>query len=292
MKIRLGILVLLLVAVSSLAEPIPAQAKKTVAFVYFTDDPTNSSPDGTGFFVSVTNTNTIFGYFVTAKHVLRPPPRNEWLPSVYIRINRRDGTSDKKVMPLFVDGASKNVFTNQDPTVDIAVIPFLPQPVTNYDFNTLPIELIPSEEDFKTLDIREGSDVFFVGMFVRHLGEKQNTPITRFGKVALMTDEKIDWATGKTHLYLMEANSYPGNSGSPAFFQIGMERAGGLYLNTTVKLAGIMSGYFPDVQPLQTVSTSTNQYVTPNMGIAAVVPSYELKEILFSNELKAARGEQ
>ena len=106
---------LLLVAVSSLAGSVPTEIKKTVAFVYFTNDPTNSLPDGTGFFVSVAHTNLQFGYFVTAKHVLRPPPRNEWLASVYIRINRLDGASEKVFIPLAVDGASKNVFTNQDP---------------------------------------------------------------------------------------------------------------------------------------------------------------------------------
>jgi hypothetical protein len=186
------------------------------------------------------------------------------------------------------------VFTHDDPTVDIAVVPFFPQPFTNYDCLFLPPNLIPSEEDFKDLDIREGSDVFFSGMFTRHLGDKRNTPITRFGKVALMSNEKIDWVFGKTDLYLMEANSFPGNSGSPVFFQVGAERNGGMVFTSggpVIKLAGIMSGCYNDIQPIQTVSVSTNQFVTPNLGISGVVPSYELKDILFSKELQQQRGE-
>ena len=61
---------------------------------------------------------------------------------------------------------------------------------------------------------------------------------------------------------------------------------------STIRLAGIMSGCYNDIQPIQTVSVSTNQYVTPNLGISGVVPSYELKDILFSKELKQQRGEQ
>jgi hypothetical protein len=108
-----------------------------------------------------------------------------------------------------------------------------------------------------------------------------------------MTDDKIDWVFGKTDLYLIEANSFPGNSGSPVFFQIGADRGtGSLFVGEPIlKLAGIMSGCYNDIQPIQTVSVSTNQFVTPNLGIAGVVPSYKLQEILSSKELKQQRGE-
>jgi hypothetical protein len=113
------------------------------------------------------------------------------------------------------------------------------------------------------------------------------------GKVALMTDEKINWIWGKTDLYLMEATSYPGNSGSPVFFQIGIERGNGFTIGgPTLKLAGVMSGGYNDVQPLRTVSISTNQFITPNLGISGVVPAYELKEILFSKDLEDQRLKQ
>lgn len=294
MKTKILVLSVILIAVTSIAQSIPPEAKKTVAFVYFADNPTNSSPDGTGFFVVVDHTNDQhYGYFVTARHVLRPPPNNQWLSAIYIRVNRTDGTAERFFVPISATGEKKNVFTHQDSTVDIAVIPFVPQPISNYDVCVLPMDMIPNEADFKRFDIREGSDVFFTGMFLNHLGEKQNTPIARFGKVALITDEKIDWATGKTPMYLIEANSYPGNSGSPVFFNIGMQRGNIIYMSgATIRLAGIMSGTYNDIQMIQTVSVSTNQFVTPNMGIAGVVPSYELKDILYCPELKAQRGEQ
>ena len=288
---------LLTITLAGQAEPIPLDIKRVVNFIYYAKNLTNIAPDGTGFLVVVdgtAQTNKTYGYLVTARHVLRPS-ENTWLPFVFVRLNLHDGTSRMMLLPLITSGLNKNVFTHDDPTVDIAVVPFFPQPFTNFDNLFLPLGYIPSEADFKSLNIHEGSDVFFTGMFLHNLGNKHNTPITRFGKVALMSDEKIDWIAGKTDLYLMEANSYPGNSGSPVFFIVGMERANGLVFSSggpTIKLAGIMSGCYNDFQPIQAVSVSTNQYVTPNLGIAGVVPSYELKDILFSKELKQQRGEQ
>lgn len=282
-----------MIALASQAEPIPLEVKKIVTFIYYANSPTNFSPDGTGFFVSINgskNTNSLFGYLVTARHVLRPT-ENNWLPFIFVRLNHPDGTSEMAFQQLTTSGPNKNVFTHDDPTVDVAVVPLLPQPVANYDCKYLPPSFLTSEMDFKNLNIHEGSDVFFTGMFLQHLGEKHSTPITRFGKVALMPDEKIDWVTGKTDLYLIEANSFPGNSGSPVFFQVGVERNGGIFLGSaTIKFAGIMSGCYLDKQPIQTVSVSTNQYVTPNLGIAGVVPSYKLEEILFSKELQEQRA--
>jgi hypothetical protein len=286
-------LAILTMALASQAAPIPTDIKKVVVFIYYPDNPTNASPDGTGFLVTVpavNDTNIAFGYLVTARHVLRPSTNN-WLPGVFVRLNQRDGTSIQIPLPLVTSGPNKNVFTHDDPTVDIAVVPFFPQPFTNFDCLFLPVKLVTSEADFKSLNIHEGSDVFFTGMFIPHLGEKRNTPIARFGKVALMTDEKNDWVFGKTDLYLMEANSFPGNSGSPVFFQIGMERENGfVFGGPNIKLAGVMSGYIYEKQFIQTVSVSTNQFVTPNLGIAGVIPSYKLQEILFSKELQQQRA--
>jgi hypothetical protein len=44
----------------------------------------------------------------------------------------------------------------------------------------------------KKLEIQEGDEVFFCGLFESHYGQQKNQPIMRFGKVALMTDEKIE----------------------------------------------------------------------------------------------------
>jgi len=52
-----------------------------------------------------------------------------------------------------------------------------------------------------------------------------------------------------------------------------------------------MSGSFLDFQPVKTVETSKVDIAPSNMGIAAVVPSYKLHEILFGKELIKLRGQ-
>src|ERR1700722_14315835 len=122
MKKIILLLALLTTTLTSQAAPIPTDIKKVVVFIYYANSPTNASPDGTGFLVaipSIINTNITFGYLVTARHVLRPPENNEnWLPSVFVRLNRHDGSSEIIFLPLATNGPNKNVFTHDDPTVD------------------------------------------------------------------------------------------------------------------------------------------------------------------------------
>lgn len=63
----------------------------------------------------------------------------------------------------------------------------------------------------KQLEISEGDDVFFSGLFESHYGQLKNQPIIRFGKVALVTDEKIEWKEEKPpkllDLYPVECQS-------------------------------------------------------------------------------------
>jgi hypothetical protein len=76
-------------------------------------------------------------------------------------------------------------------------------------------------------------------------------------------------------VYLMETGSSEGNSGSPVFFQAGADGAPGAAPagNSIFKLAGIVQGAFGDLQ-----------------GIAAVIPAYALRELLFSDQAKQQRG--
>ncbi len=70
-------------------------------------------------------------------------------------------------------------------------------------------------EDFKKLNIREGTEVFFTGLFVPYSGYERMYPIVRFGRVSLVTEEKIKWKDQLMDLYLIESGSFGGNSGSP-----------------------------------------------------------------------------
>lgn len=291
---KLIYLILILLPEIVKGQAIPDDIKKTVAFVYAKNTKGEIVPNGTGFFVGIENINkknyyTV--YFVTAKHVLQYGDEKKYLGEVYLRLNKKDNVSESKELILYENGINKNIYTHTDSTVDIAVIPLSPNQEI-YDYLFMPNDFLTSKEDYINMNIKEGSEVFFTGMFKPFLGKKKNYPITRFGRVALVTDEKIPWNNELTDLYLVESSSYGGNSGSPVFFYLGANRGdGSLYVGApTIKLAGIMKGYFGEKSPISVVETNKVLVSDRNIGIAAVVPAYLLREILYSNELAKQRG--
>ena len=118
------------------------------------------------------------------------------------------------------------MFTASDQTVDIGIIPWN-VPLEIFDFKCLPLEMFAMQNDLKALNLREGSEVFFAGMFVYHMGSKRNIPILRFGKLCLVSDEKISFGGEDIDIYLIEANCFGGNSGAPVYFLTGYEESRG-----------------------------------------------------------------
>lgn len=309
---RLGFLfvTLFFLVSEAMATPIPPNVKKVVTFIFLSDaegkllrdqKTGNPVPNGTGFFVTATTSDVpkrIFGYLVTAKHVLKDQNGNPFT-KVYLRVNKFDDSSEFVPLSLVHEGSKRNVFIHSDPTVDIAVIP-IPEPSASiYDYRTVPADTVTTRASFEALQIGEGTDVFFAGLFLPHYGESRNVPIVRFGKVAMVTDDRILWKADvtkppqPTQLYLLETQSYGGNSGSPVFFYLGADRTPGTITigQPTIVLAGVMSGRFNDWQPIQTIPTANSIPISwENNGIAAVAPAYLLHEILFSEELKKFHG--
>lgn len=278
----------------AMAAPIPPEIKSVVAFIFVKNEEGKLIANGTGFFVGVknpSNPDSFSVYLVTAKHVLYKQNTTDFLDIVFVRLNKKEGDSQIGVIPIIAEGKKRNVFTHSDSSVDIAIIPFLPDQ-ERFDFKFLPEDMITTKEAFKELKIREGSDVFFTGLFTPYTGSERNYPIVRFGRVALVTDEKIEWQGKLMDLYLIEAGSYGGNSGSPVFFYLGSDREPGSIVigSPILKLAGVMQGTFLDAHEIKVVETKKVPIAVSSMGIAAVVPGYKLYEILFSDELKEKRG--
>jgi hypothetical protein len=249
---------------------------------------------GTAFFVGVKDPKDEkrnFCYVVTAKHVLQTEDHKSWLPKIFLRLNTKTGDSEFIEIPIVSSGQHKTVFLHPtDSTADVAVIPGLPDE-KRFEFKMLPLELLTSKKDFLDLKIVEGSEVFFTGLFSPHVGTRRNYPVIRFGRVAMITDEKVRFGDHEADLYLLETSSYGGNSGSPVFFYLGIDRELGSILGgpPVLKLAGVMSGTFLDVQPVQAVETARIPVAPSNMGIAAVVPAYKVMEILSGSELTDQR---
>lgn len=292
---------------TSSAAPVPPEIKEVVTFIFLADaqgslfrnDKGEPTASGTGFFVGVAderNPNRTFGYLVTAKHVLRASD-GSFLKTIYLRLNTLKG--DAEFVRLDLDSQGKSlVRTASDPSVDLAVVPAMPSEQV-HRFKLIPDTMIPAKDSFADLHIGEGSDVFFTGLFASYYGVRRNNPIARFGRVAMLPEDCIDWTSPQgppecAQLYLLEVQSWGGNSGSPVFFYMGSDRIPGSLVvgPPEIKLAGVMRGFFnanPDIHIVE-MPTSKGILILPNSGIAAVTPSYLLREILYSDELKRFRS--
>jgi len=296
------------------AIPVPPEIKKAVAFIYLFDNQSNpialdhkgnllklkqESPVGTGFLIGVKRLgmeDSYGTYLVTNKHVLQKSDGST-IPILGFRVNLIKGGVEIIKVPLVEKGDKKNIFFHNDPSVDLAVIIPKGLDLTKHDFKFMLDDLLTSKEDLTRLEVGEGTDVFFVGLFGSHFGQQKNTPVVRFGKLAEVTDEKVNWNGVMTDLYLLEATSIGGHSGSPVFFYLeGFRRPGVITAGGQVfKLAGVMQGYFNELSEIQMFQPTQ---VTPipvavlNSGISAIVPAYKLHEILFSDELKALRSKK
>ncbi|WP_437395443.1 hypothetical protein [Flagellimonas lutimaris] len=265
--------------------------KKSVGFIYSSSDEKKFNPEGTGFFLVVNSQDSTQNhlYFATAKHVIQLDDKR--LDTIYIRINDLNNSSSYVRIPLERQGPKKNVFFHNDESVDLAVINQVPDP-TKYDIRFIGKEIIFSNNNDERLRVYEGAEAFFTGLFTSYTGENQIYPIVRFGRVALVTDEKVYWNGAMRDLYLIEAMTYWGNSGAPVFFDLNVfnEDLTTPTFNKKARLAGVMSGFFGLNVPLNVVQTKNTPASVTNLGIAAVVPAYLLNEIIYGDELKALRG--
>ena len=268
------------------ATTIPPDAKNIVTFIFVKDANGQLVPFGTGFFVGVQNEKMNYSsnvYLVTSKHVLKDAEGN-FHPSIFIRLNTRSGGAEFIEIPTTFNGQNM-VFTHGDPSVDIACIPCLPDKV-RFDYKYLPESYLTTRELFTQNHIQEGDDVFFTGLFLGHFGKNKNYPIVRFGKVAMIPDEQVEWDGTLMDLYLMEAQSFEGNSGSPVFFYLEKTRNSGVFNSgNKVLLAGIVQGNFSKGSMVTMNETGDVSFTIDNIGISAVVPAYKLHEVLYSKDL-------
>jgi hypothetical protein len=159
---------------------IPHEITKVVTFIFLSPDRGKSFPPiGRGSFVGVkSGTDRFRVYLVTAKHVLKDST-GQYHQSVWIRLNKKGG-SGMIALPLTGKDAAPVYKHPTDHSVDLAVIPCLPSQDL-FDFQFIPDEMLTTKDAFAELNISEGSDVFFCGLFAQFVAQTQNYPISRFG---------------------------------------------------------------------------------------------------------------
>ena len=301
--------------------PIPKDFDKNVVQFIFTMSGTNPVPIGTCFFVdlAVTHRHTGFRglinwhtrlhhmrYIVTAKHVLFDD-NGKVRTNLYLRVADRKGNAELSLIDSWLTNKFR-VLTHPDKSVDLAVISVGWAALTNsanvtdkdrlaegWKVACLDAGVIADRKSVRKRHVREGDDMFFVGLFTPFYGSHENIPICRFGRLAMMTEEKVPWGKeGDQNLYLMETGAFGGNSGSPAFFSFVKSRSpplisfvdpsSGKPLSKSILLAGVVKGYFRDWSEVMMMNATPKPFSSENVGVAAIVPAYQLQEILFSPE--------
>jgi len=248
----------------------------------------------TGFFVSTPSIiiGGQFTYFVTAKHVAEAL-RNE---DVYVMVNRRGGGTTINF------GIVENHFWFHptDRTADVAAAQVAE---AEPDADILPMsETMLLQKPFpKTIGI--GSQVFMTGMFSPVSGnpfdrEHAQTipiePILRTGNIAMIPQSQIQTNYGFADVYLIEARSLGGLSGSPVFvretvqfpakFPDGRDGLASAYGD--VRLLGMMHGHW-DIRE----SDHPELRHGVNMGIGIVVPAEKILETINQPRLVEFRAE-
>lgn len=252
--------------------------------------------EGTCFFVFYEDKrigeNGGFMYLVTNRHVASPgiEDGNAYpVQGVDLRLNLRnsDQGSEEASIPI---GAQLHWFFPADDSVDLAVLPILPDQV-KYDYVPIPVSVFATQDVIQTRNVSEGDSILFAGYFYQFPGLKKFQPIVREGILAMIPDEKMDTTLRKPgHLYLADLHVFGGNSGSPLMVNLGGIRNGSLVSGYDYHLLGIVSGYYHEDSNLKlTIATTVTGTLEQNSGIAMVVPVDELKTLLDAPALQAVR---
>jgi len=209
---------------------LPDEVLKCVGFIGEVTHQDSSGAQGdfcaTGFFVAIPCESPGLHemrtcYFVTARHVATDLKGRQ----IYFLVNRKAGG----VMGISGVFGDHWFLHPSDSTADVAVI----QVVLDSEADILAISL----EDFglpqrlQNLKIGIGDEVFATGLFTAVPGTTRNMPIVRHGNIAMLPSEQIQTDLGYADVYLVEAHSIGGLSGSPVFVRhtlaLNVERPGG-----------------------------------------------------------------
>jgi hypothetical protein len=296
--------------------------KNAILFFFHKSSPTNYDPLGTGFIVQVASIHyphiyipiPFVGknvlnfhpyYFVTAKHVLFDE-KGDLRQDVYLRFNNNTNGISWTPLSALITNQWDRVFFSTNKAVDMAIVTMnLPSKwpkesstnvywPNNVSLSGFDSSLLLTPEKMAKYQVREGYDMFFIGLFVQFYGSYRNYPVCRFGHLAMTPDEGISVAgMPKQKLFLMETPAYGGNSGSPAFFRtkrsIPILKVLNLLSSKSgehdkIILAGIVEGGFLFPSEVQIPNTPLRGYTEQNADMAVIVPATYINEVLFSKE--------
>jgi hypothetical protein len=234
---------------------------------------------GSGFLLQMpaqTVADAFFMYAVTNAHNIEHG-------ATVLRLNASDGGI------LVIERKAEDWFCSETDDLAVCIMPALDSEA----HRCLPDNFLVSKQDVGDCDIGIGEEIFVVGRFINAEGKARNTPTVRFGNIAQMPSEPFLVKRGQREYeqesFLVEVHSIGGYSGSPVLVDLlpSAHRREGATGANTLKLLGVMWGHVldwvdvtgPDGDPKGMPGESM---VEMNTGVAGVVPSWKLRELLDS----------
>jgi hypothetical protein len=272
---------------------IPDEIRKCVAFIASQDKTNAYTMRGTVFLVGYPLPlieDTPAYYLVTARHTIDQFLKRDIIDT-HLRFNARNSNAQYVSIPT-----SQWLF-NEDDRIDVAVLP-IDLNLSEIDHKYIPLNLFVNPEIINSQQIGVGDDIFFPGLFSKRFGDRKNIPIIRIGNIAAMPEESIqtEWGTLPS-AYLIEARSIGGLSGSPVIFSTGQTRKIGNMFNVLGQaqyyLLGLIHGHYGIKDEMwdsaDNTFTDDSRIKSINMGIAMVIPSWDILSTLDRPELKQKR---
>jgi hypothetical protein len=251
--------------------------------------------EATGFFVALLSPKECltYGYIVTAAHVARR------------LTNKRVGfivNSWKGGITAIEISGSRWFFHPTDLSVDVAVLPCeYPHDADLIAFST---QHFLTAERMEKEHIGLGDEVVFPGLFTFAPGRERIQPLLRHGTIAMLPDEPIQVKAGFAQVYLIEARSIGGLSGSPVLVRGTIaipitpvdennQSDFALALSSKTYLLGLTQDHW-DISESELNNTKARHVAMGgvNMEIGVVVPAIKILEILGHPELVAMRASE
>lgn len=222
-----------------------------------------------GDFWKIENEQKIYHiYLVTNRHVFKEPKQ------VLLRFNPTGKEAAKQYSLSLIDKSSrKRMWTpHPNPNIDIAVttinIKLLKEEGIRYAF-------FRNDEDIATLDkmpelgITEGDFVYSLGFPMELVERERNYVIVRSGNIARIQDA-IDHRSNE---FLIDAFTFPGNSGGPVVTKPELTRIEGTKAVSSAYLIGVIQSYVPYQDFAISKQTGRLRVMfEENSGLTAVIP--------------------
>ncbi len=243
---------------------------------------------GTAFFVTVySGTEGAAMYAVTARHIV---DNSASIGPLVVRMNTTDG---------YVDLETQQSNWTCHPSTDVAAIRVRSLPA-GADFKSIGLDMLLTDQMVTEHLVGAGDEIFFTGLFSEHPGRRKVQPIMRFGNLSMMPHEPIRVkglsVASEIDAYLVEARSWGGHSGSPAFVYYPPDRFGhSISVAPTglpVFLLGLVHGHYDIKSDVSFTGDFLGKGEVPvNAGMAVVVPSQKIIDVLMDDDLVTDRGE-